>query len=419
MNAQTYTVRQAMFICGVNDTDQHQGMIPAQRFATDIFSDSFPMCLDKSVEEVNNDIKQYGSLTQTQGQMRITPGNRQNIQDFMQWSRDMLRTGRDPSLVPFLVQDVAILIRNYKSRKAYMEKSKTIVETAKPIKFKESMKWDNWNPTYLNFLKAIPGRNGVPLSYVCRENGQPKTHDPNLDYLENYINQAPLHGDAYVTDAGEVHTYLVNFMSNNPTAEVKMLPHVAENDGRLDYRALTDHYEGIGILGVNVLKAVETLMSLFYVGEKRPTMWWDEFEKPLSHAFTIIHKDQKREVYSDAMKLRILLQKVNADFLQSVKAAMSIEINRIPLFMTYDQAMTTFHNEVNRKHPPGMSIGQGGSMKLITVEQGPLTAEAAATITIVTTIIIILLTEVPHPGEEGVVEGIQIQGLLLAIMGEG
>ena len=140
MNAQTYTVMQAMVLCGVNDTDQHQGMTPAQRFAPDIISDSFTMCLNKSVEEVNNDIKQYGSLTQTQGQMRITPGNRQNIQDFMQWSRDMLRTGRDPSLVPFLVQDVAILIRNYKSRKAYMEKSKTIVETAKPIKFIESMK---------------------------------------------------------------------------------------------------------------------------------------------------------------------------------------------------------------------------------------------------------------------------------------
>ena len=73
-----------MILCGVNDTDQHQGMTLAQRFATDIFSDSFTMCLDKSVEEVNNDIKQYGSLTQTQGRIRITPGNRQNIQAFMQ-----------------------------------------------------------------------------------------------------------------------------------------------------------------------------------------------------------------------------------------------------------------------------------------------------------------------------------------------
>ena len=366
-----YTVRDAMILCGLDDRELYEGQTPAQRFATDIFSDSFNMCLDKSIEEVNNDIKQYSTLTQNQGRIRITPGNRQAIQAFMQWARDMVRTGREPSLVPFPVQDVATLIREYKSHKAYMEKSKTITEAAKPIKFKETMKWDDWYPTFLNFLKAIPGRNGVPLSYVCRENEQALPHDPNIDYLDNYINQAPLHGDAYTIDAAEVHTYLINFMSNNPTAEVKMLPHAAENNGRLDYRALVEHYEGIGVLGVNVLKAEETLKSLFYIGEKKPAMWWDEFEKQLSHAFTIVHKEQRREVYSNEMKLRILLQKVNADFLQSVKAAMSIELTRVPLLMTYEQALTTFRNEVNRKHPPNMSTNNSRSRRVNEVNNRP------------------------------------------------
>ena len=160
------------------------------------------------------------------------------------------------------------------------------------------MKWDDWNPTFLNFLKAIPGRNGVPLSYMCRENEQALPYDPNVDNLENYIYQAPLNCDTFSTDAADVHTYLIYFMSNSPVAEVKMLPHVAEYNGRLDYQALTDNYEGIGILGVNVLKTEETLKSLFYAGESKPNMWWGGFEKQLSHAFTIIHKDQKREVYS-------------------------------------------------------------------------------------------------------------------------
>ena len=65
-----------MVICGINNENQFQGMTQAQRFATDIFSNSFDICLDKTVEEVNNDIKQYVSLTQNQGQIRITPGNR-------------------------------------------------------------------------------------------------------------------------------------------------------------------------------------------------------------------------------------------------------------------------------------------------------------------------------------------------------
>ena len=58
---------------------------------------------------------------------------------------------------------------------------------------------------------------------------------------------------------------------------------------------------------INVIKAKDTIKNLFYAGEKKPVMWWDEFEKRLSHAFTIIHKKEKREVYSNEMKLRVLI----------------------------------------------------------------------------------------------------------------
>ena len=157
------------------------------------------------------------------------------IQAFIQWTRDMLRNGREPSLVPFPSQEVARLIRNYKSHKAYVDKSKTVSEAAKPVKFKDSMKWDDWFPTFLNFLKAIPGRNGVPLSYICREYDEAMPHNPNIDFLDNYVLQAPLYSDAFKMDASEVHTYLVNFMSGNETAEDKMLSHAPLTNGRLDY----------------------------------------------------------------------------------------------------------------------------------------------------------------------------------------
>ncbi len=313
---------------------------------------------------MNNDIKQYGSLTQNQGQIRISPGDRQRIHAFIQWSRDMIRTGREPSLVPFPVHNVANLIRSYKSHKAYMEKSKVVSEAAKPTKFRESMRWDDWCQTFLNFLKALPGRNGIPLSYVCREYDEPIPEDPNADLLDNYITQAPLYGDAFRVDAAEVHTYLTNFMAGNEIAEVKMLPHAPLCNGRLDFRALQEHYEGVGVNAVNVLKAEETLKSLFYSGEKKPAMWWDEFEKRMSHSFTIIHKKERREVYSNEMKLRVLIQKVNADFLQSIKAALSVEISREPLTLTYEQALMTFRNEVNRKHPPEMTSNNSRSRRI-------------------------------------------------------
>lgn len=368
--ATVYTVTDAMIRCGVNNVDLFNGQTAATRFASDIFSDSFDLCMDKTMEEVQNDLKHYSNLTQNQGQIRVTPGVVQRIQAFIQWTRDMIRVGINPALSEFPVQDTALLINHYKTHQAFMDKTKTISEAAKPTKFKENMKWEDWHPTFINFLRSIPGRNGVPLSYICREYDQPEANNPNISFIENYILQAPLFGTAFEMDASEVHTYLTNFMAGNDTAEVKMLPYIEYNNGRLDYKALQEHYEGVGVQPISVTKAEKTLESLFYSGEKKPHMWWDEFEKQLNHAFIIIHKKERREVYSDAMKLRILIQKINVDFLQGVKAAMSIELNREPLMMTYDQAMMTFRSEVNRKFPPGLTSNNNRTRRVNEVSTG-------------------------------------------------
>ena len=191
------------------------------------------------------------------------------------------------ALEPFPLQNVASLIRNYKSHKAYIEKSKTVSEAAKSIRFKENMHWEDWAPTFLNLLCAIPGRNGVPLSYICREYDEAAQHDPDMNFMENYINQAPLYGDTINIDAAEVHIYLIKFTSGNDTADIKMLPNAASKNEKLDYRALQEHYEGTVMNAINVLKAEDVLKNLFYAGEKKPSMWWDKFEKRLTHAFTI------------------------------------------------------------------------------------------------------------------------------------
>ena len=366
-----YSVTNAMVLCGVDNTDEFNGKTAAQRFAEDIFSNSFQICMDKTVDEVQNDLKQYSSLTQTQGQIRVNPGVIQRIHAFIQWSRDMIRTDMDPALSPFPVHDTAMLLTNYKSHQAFIDKSKMISDAAKPTKFKENNKWDDWYPTFLNFLRAIPGRNGIPLNYICREDDEPAPNNPEIDFIENYILQAPVWGTAFKVDAAEVHTYLVNFTSGNSIAEVKMLPYAHENNGRLDFKALKEHYEGVGVNSINVIKAEETLKNLFYAGERKPHMWWDEFEKLLSRSFTIIHKNERREVYSNEMKLRILIQKINVDFLQGVKAAMSIELSREPLLMTYEQAVMTFRNEVNSKFPPSMSSNNNRTRRINEMSRSP------------------------------------------------
>ena len=67
----------------------------------------------------------------------------------------------------FPVNNIPSLIQRAKTHKGFVEKSKIISNTATPDQFTSTTKCVDWAPTMINFLRSIPGRNGVPLSYVC------------------------------------------------------------------------------------------------------------------------------------------------------------------------------------------------------------------------------------------------------------
>ena len=84
-------------------------------------------------------------------------------------------------------------------------------------------------------------------------------------------------------------------------------------------------------------------------------MWWEEFERQLTSAFTIYDKKEEHKVHSNEMRLCILCKKVNVDFLLHTKAAIMVEMTKTPMTMTYDQALANFRNQVNNKFSPELS----------------------------------------------------------------
>ena len=165
---------------------------------------------------------------------------------------------------------------------------------------------------------------------------------------QDYINRAPITGYVFASDASVVYTYIVKFIEGKATAETKILVHNNARNGRLDFTSLKEHYEGVGIHARNVAEADKTIYTLFYNGERKPHMLWGKFEKRLTTAFVVFDKEDKREVYSDEMKLRILCRKVTADFLQNTRTFIEIGLSKIPVSMTYTQSLSNFRNEVNR-----------------------------------------------------------------------
>ena len=350
-----FTILDALIACGVDNVALFMDETQAQRITGNIFDDSFATCKDITFKELEDHFKNYSELTVAQGQIRVRPGTRKNIKAFVQWTRDEFRLGRDPAQSLFPVDQVSDLIQHYTTHeKYYVDISKTLVEAAKPDTFKESTKWEDWKPTFVNYIRTMPGRDGEPLKYICRDKDEA---DPtmNEDFLDDYVAMAPLTGESYHTiDSVQVHTFLVNFVSGNDIAEAKIQGLTRPNDGREAFKHLVEHYEGVAIHAIDIHEADEVIKNLFYAGEKPPHMWWLEFEKRLMRAFNAYVKREGRIVHSDSMKIWMLLDKLKAVFLTPMKAQLEIELSRVSMTITYEQSLGLFRNMVNQKHPPQM-----------------------------------------------------------------
>jgi hypothetical protein len=113
--------------------------------------------MDKTHKDLDGDSKTYADLTQVQGKIRLLPGTKRNIKAFVQWVKDECRLGSNPATTAFPVGDAENSIRRYNTHEQFREKSKTIMDTAKPSRFTDRIKWEDWSPTFLTFLRSIPG----------------------------------------------------------------------------------------------------------------------------------------------------------------------------------------------------------------------------------------------------------------------
>ena len=133
---------------------------------------------------------------------------------------------------------------------------------------------------------------------------------------------APLNGKSFVLDPSEF-IHILRILSQVIVLLSLKSNHTFLNNGRRDYIALRSHYEGIGVNLIDILKADSTFEKIVYQGEKKPHMWWDEFHIPLNFAFAAYVRHKGRVMHSDQMKLRVLTNKIQADFLAHEKKAIS------------------------------------------------------------------------------------------------
>ena len=360
------SVHDAMIACGVDNTaaNEFEGRTQAARVATDIFFDSFETVARKSMKELTTEFKTYTSLTAANGRIPLNPGIQNRIKAFVQWTRDEIRLGRNPSSLAYITGNEPRLLERMREHDLYIKESPQLAPDAKPEKFTNDDDWEDFDRKFQSYLRLIPGSNGVPLQYVIRENAASNPM-PQPDYLDEYINAAPLMGTTFITDNQKVYVLFQALITHEQALSVIATQNTTTN-GRDVYLAVKAHFEGSGIMQNKVTNAEKTIRQIRYKGEIQPYMWWTKFEQELLKAHSILDTDAGRQVYNESMRIRQLQDKIQCDWLVNHKATVDAEIAKIPMRMTFATALTIYRNAVNAKYPPGTSAQKRGGRRGIS-----------------------------------------------------
>lgn len=222
-------------------------------------------------------------------------------QESRQGSKDLfsgheIRCGRNPEHTPFPVADAAIYTRRWETHKQFIKKSSD--DVVKPKLFTADLKWKEWVTSLNDSLSRMAGREGVPLSYVIRPN-EMADPTPDANFLVIYIRMYPMTREAFLFDNEEVKQVLRKYIDKNPGAD-QVLATINENaGGREIFLQLKEHYEGDGLMAMDLQEAKRTINNLFYAGEKPPQMTWIKFEAKLRAAYNVYENHPGHVSYSD------------------------------------------------------------------------------------------------------------------------
>ena len=349
-----FSIIDAMVACGVDNFYQWNGETAAARIADGIFGDEYDSVMATTMEEVVDLLKSYKDLTVANGRIVLQPHVNKRIKAFVQWARDELRMGKDPSDTLFPVADTNMYLKHYSDHKKFIDNASATQKATEPQLFSKNIIWDDWNQTFQHYVGNIPGHNGVPLTYVIRENPNPDP-TPQGNLLANYVAMAPLNGEAFEHDDLRLLGLINKFIVGNDVAEGAVKACNTTTSGREAYLALKVHYEGEGIMQDKVVKAEYQVDNLFYSGEKAG-MNWDKFERELGKAYAIVDNASGRIVYDDLQKIRKLQKRVDkCTFLSQHRAAIAAKLIEVPMTLTFKQAMQYYRNAVRSQFPNGTS----------------------------------------------------------------
>ena len=116
------------------------------------------------------------------------------LQALVHWVQDFRHVSETPTIVGLnAITFKAALSRALDRatiRKALKEQSSTATTAASPGPLESERKWKSWEEKFVNYCRSQIGANGIPISYVIRDNDDPAEKD-KYDDLSPKLYPAP------------------------------------------------------------------------------------------------------------------------------------------------------------------------------------------------------------------------------------
>ena len=111
-------------------------------------------------------------------------------------------------------------IQRAKIREQFQDDSVTKAKESSPGPLNAEAKWLEWETKFINYLSTIPGVDGLPLSYVIREEENvPWPATTFTSFVEQTIASAPLTGTYYEADRATVHQAILSYTTGQTSED--------------------------------------------------------------------------------------------------------------------------------------------------------------------------------------------------------
>jgi hypothetical protein len=305
-----------------------------------------PDLLDYTTEDISALEKSMAGLTPTRDRIHFGMLRTAQLKALVHWAKDFDRINEIPSLDHlhdrgFFRLELRTADKRARIRRELASGSESRAREASPGKLKNEKSWNTWEQAFLTQLSILIGVNGVPLSYVVREDVTP---DPTIEYStfsEETVAKARLHGPDFEADTLQVHQLIRSYTIGENAAQ--WLKEIAKHhDGRRDMQALRAHYRGEGNNSRQIATAQQLQSTLHYKGEK--ALEFGIYLDKVKEMFNIF--SDCGEPFTEAAKLRYLWDTIESPALIPTIESLKAQLGQNPTAWTFVSAANHLASQI-------------------------------------------------------------------------